>query len=117
MKLEANKIFETRKISLKNVLLFSFLFFIPIMLNDPDKPLLPAPLGGKLQLSDDIFIFMFLYMLYDRMVNKIEIRFSTIIKFLILYLLLLSISFISTINFLNTFVEIAGVIYLILRPL
>ena len=89
-----------------------YILSIPFMLNNFFKLILPHPLVGKIQVSDLVFIALFIFFIAYVVVEKRKINLSLKWPFF-LYFLVLIFSLINSGLHLNSIIEVFGKLYLL----
>ncbi len=104
---------KKKKRGFEHYLLALFIFSIPIMINYPDNPILPEPVGGKVQLSEIVFIFLFALWLVGIIRGRYRISYNILTFPLLIYFLSALLAWIFTPERLTSTVELVGQIYLL----
>ena len=91
-----------------------FILLVPIMINNPNNPIFPSPIDGKIQLSEIAFFLLFIVWIKDLIQKKIRITPTFFNFFVGLYLVCSLLSLINSDDLGMSLVAVCGLIYLVI---
>ena len=71
--LDIKAFWKNLKLDGEKALLILYIFFIPIMINNPFRPIFPTRFGARMQLTEFIFLFLLIALLIKLVRKKISI--------------------------------------------
>jgi len=100
------------RLNLEMLGLILLILFIPVMINTPNRPLFPEPIGGKIQIADFIFLFLLGAWLREFYCKQVRFTRTSLGIPIVLYLGTSLIAVFNSSNIKNSIVEFIGILYL-----